>query len=122
MLWLIDFLLAGIREYAVSPVLALTLPGRQYQLRRQRLFHPVGNSVLVEPASLSWADIRTSRLLDSGISGGLAGGILNTWKRMPGLLKLLFVLLIVCFRGKTWSSTRPHDGCTDVYASPVVFQ
>ena len=53
-------------------------PGRQYQLRRQKLS---GNAVLEELDSLSWADIRTSCLLDSGISGGLAGAILNTWKR-----------------------------------------
>ncbi|KAF8559632.1 hypothetical protein OG21DRAFT_468915 [Imleria badia] len=77
----------SIREYVVSPIMVLTLPGRQYQLRRQRLFHSVGTE---EPTSLSWADIRASRLLDSGISGGLTGGILNTWKRgrrglAPGL-------------------------------------
>ncbi|KAG6376200.1 hypothetical protein JVT61DRAFT_2175 [Boletus reticuloceps] len=70
--------------------MVLTLPGRQYQLRRQKLIHSIGNSMSEEPTSLSWADIRTSRLLDSGISGGLSGGILNAWKRMPGLLKLSF--------------------------------
>lgn len=100
----------------VSPMMVLILPARQYQLRRQRVFHPIGTE---EPTSLSWADIRTSRLLDSGISGGLTGGILNTWKRMPGLLKLVLTFLIVYFRRQTWSSTRPHNGCTDVYTPSV---
>ncbi|KAH0830619.1 hypothetical protein J3R83DRAFT_2074 [Lanmaoa asiatica] len=57
-----------------------------------------------EPASLSWADIRTSRLLDSGLSGGLAGGVLNAWKRgrrglAPGLTTgaLMCTLLQWCF-------------------------
>ena len=52
-----------------------------------------------EAASLSWPDIRASRLLDSGISGGLAGGILNTWKRALGHLKPFFSPLIVYIRG-----------------------
>ncbi|KAG9318539.1 hypothetical protein JVU11DRAFT_630 [Chiua virens] len=81
----------SIREYLVSPVLILIHPGRQYQLRRQRLFQSVGNATLDEPTPLSWTDIRTSYLLDSGVSGGFAGGILNAWKRgrsglVPGLV------------------------------------
>lgn len=83
----------------VSPVLVSTLPGRQYQLRRQRSSHPVGNPMSEEAASLSWPDIRASRLLDSGISGGLAGGVLNTWKRALGHLKPFFSPLIVYIRG-----------------------
>lgn len=58
----------------------LTHLGKQYQLRRQRLVQVAGGSAAEEPP-LSWNDIRISRLLDSGISGALAGGILNTWKR-----------------------------------------
>ncbi|KAF8447907.1 hypothetical protein L210DRAFT_3641771 [Boletus edulis BED1] len=84
--------------------MVLTLPGRQYQLRRQKFIHSIGNSMSEEPTSLSWADIRTSRLLDSGISGGLSGGILNTWKRgrrglVPGLTTgaLMCTFLQLCF-------------------------
>ncbi|KAG8217562.1 hypothetical protein J3R82DRAFT_5713 [Butyriboletus roseoflavus] len=77
----------SIREYVISPVLVSMLPGSQYQLRRQRLSLSVGQPMSEEAAFLSWADIRTSRLLDSGVSGGLAGGILNVWKRALGHLK-----------------------------------
>ncbi|KIJ69335.1 hypothetical protein HYDPIDRAFT_24179 [Hydnomerulius pinastri MD-312] len=76
----------SIREYIVGPALVLTHPGKQYQLRRERLIEVARGSVPETP-SLSWNDIRVSRLLDSGISGALAGGILNTWKRgKPGLV------------------------------------
>ncbi|KAF9227857.1 hypothetical protein BS17DRAFT_774423 [Gyrodon lividus] len=79
----------SIREYIVSPALVLTHPGKQYRLRRHRLIPVVVDSTHDE-LPLSWSDIRTSRLLDSGISGALTGGILNTWKRgrrglVPGL-------------------------------------
>jgi hypothetical protein len=78
---------SGLREYIVGPALVLTLPGKQYRLRRHRLIYAAGGPTHDEPP-LSWADIRISRLLDSGISGALAGGILNTWKRMSGLKTL----------------------------------
>ena len=42
--------------------------------------------MLEGPTPVSWTDIRASRLLDSGVSGGLAGGILNAWKRMLDFL------------------------------------
>ncbi|KIK90564.1 hypothetical protein PAXRUDRAFT_801276 [Paxillus rubicundulus Ve08.2h10] len=87
----------SIREYIVGPALALTLPGKQYRLSRHRLIHGDGGPTHDEPP-LSWADIRTSRLLDSGISGAFAGGILNTWKRgRRGLVPGLATGALVCF-------------------------
>lgn len=62
------------------------MPGKQYELRRQRL----REASEVAPAKLTWGDIRSHKILDSSISGALAGSILNTWKRgrsgtIPGL-------------------------------------
>ncbi|KIJ17464.1 hypothetical protein PAXINDRAFT_162321 [Paxillus involutus ATCC 200175] len=86
----------SLREYIVGPALVLTLPGKQYRLRRHRLIYAAGGPTHDEPP-LSWADIRISRLLDSGISGALAGGILNTWKRgRRGLVPGLATGALVC--------------------------
>ncbi|KAF9233601.1 hypothetical protein BU15DRAFT_53652 [Melanogaster broomeanus] len=86
----------SIREYIVGPALVLTLSGKEYRLRRQRFIHAVHDSTPEEPP-LSWGDIRTSRLLDSGIGGALAGGILNAWKRgRPGLVPGLTTGALMC--------------------------
>ncbi|KAK2466706.1 hypothetical protein APHAL10511_000964 [Amanita phalloides] len=52
----------GLREYAISPTLK--------HARQDTL-------------SLSWTDRRTHHLLDSGLSGAAAGGILRGWKSGP---------------------------------------
>ncbi|KAI6022721.1 hypothetical protein EDC04DRAFT_2506953, partial [Pisolithus marmoratus] len=45
----------------------------------------------------SWSHIRTSRLLDSAISGGVTGGVLNTWKRgKVGLVSGLGTGALLC--------------------------
>lgn len=79
----------SIREYLVGPVLVLSMPGKQYELRRQRLKEAAEGSP-TNVSRLTWGDIRSRKVLDSSISGALAGGILNTWKRgrsgtVPGL-------------------------------------
>ncbi|KAG2116655.1 uncharacterized protein F5147DRAFT_769023 [Suillus discolor] len=79
----------SIREYLVGPVLVLSMPGKQYELRRQRLKEIVEGAP-TDVSRLTWGDIRSRKVLDSSISGALAGGILNTWKRgrsgtVPGL-------------------------------------
>lgn len=78
----------SIREYIVGPVLTLTHVGNHHT-RRKESESAVDGFTGTEPA-LSWSHIRTSRLLDSAISGGIAGGVLNAWKRgkvglVPGL-------------------------------------
>lgn len=64
------------------------MPGSQYEQRRQRLREATGDPANV--SRLTWGDIRSRKVLDSSISGALAGSILNTWKRgklgtIPGL-------------------------------------
>ncbi|KAI6127812.1 hypothetical protein EV401DRAFT_968129 [Pisolithus croceorrhizus] len=73
----------SIREYIVSPVLTLT---QNHYTRRKEWRSAVDRAA----PTLSWIHIRTSRLLDSAVSGGIAGGVLNAWKRgkvglVPGL-------------------------------------
>lgn len=57
----------GIREFAVSPLLVATLPGAQYERRRKDKAE----------TELDWSEIRTDRLLDSGVSGFFTGGIIR---------------------------------------------
>ncbi|KAG1770353.1 hypothetical protein EV702DRAFT_978070, partial [Suillus placidus] len=79
----------SIREYLIGPVLVLSMPGRQYELRRQKL-KEAAEVAPTNVSQLTWGDIRSRKVLDSSISGALAGSILNTWKRgrsgtVPGL-------------------------------------
>ncbi|KAG1891352.1 hypothetical protein F4604DRAFT_1567352, partial [Suillus subluteus] len=45
---------------------------------------------------LTWGDIRSRKVLDSSISGALAGGILNTWKRESGTAPGLVTGAVMC--------------------------
>ncbi|PFH51730.1 hypothetical protein AMATHDRAFT_46899 [Amanita thiersii Skay4041] len=73
----------GLREYAISPLLASTLPWLQYVRRRHEL--AVDPSSLT-PAPLSWSEKRTQKLLDSGLSGAATGAILRGWKSGPAAM------------------------------------
>lgn len=77
----------GLREYAISPILVSTLPWPQYARRRRELgltkSDAPTNSTLLEPLSPSFAERRTYKLLDSGLSGAATGGVLRGWKSGP---------------------------------------
>ncbi|KAG1756441.1 uncharacterized protein EDB91DRAFT_1041305, partial [Suillus paluster] len=80
----------SIREYLIGPALVLSMPGKQYELRRQRL-KEAKEGAPADVSRLTWGDLRSRKVLDSSISGALAGGVLNTWKRgrsgtVPGLV------------------------------------
>ncbi|KAG1762467.1 hypothetical protein EDD22DRAFT_891635 [Suillus occidentalis] len=47
------------------------MPGKQYELRRQRLREAAGDPANI--SKLTWGDIRSRKVLDSSISGALAG-------------------------------------------------
>jgi len=84
-----------VREYAVSPVLVSNLSGRQYGTRRK--IRELGPQKIVTDTPLTWSELRTYNLLDTGISGTLTGGLLNTWKRgRPGLVPGLCTGAFVC--------------------------
>jgi hypothetical protein len=78
---------AGVREYVISPALVSTLPWKQY-VHRKRHFELSAASgrqtaslaeSTDEPVTLS--DLRTHKLLDTGLSGAITGGVLNSLKR-----------------------------------------
>ncbi|EAU88878.1 hypothetical protein CC1G_12649 [Coprinopsis cinerea okayama7 len=80
----------GLREFIVSPLLVHNAPWRQYAVRRKERGIPKpGDSVTLEESSV--ADIRSNKLLDTGISGAVTGGLMRGWKSgrkaiIPGAL------------------------------------
>lgn len=72
--------LLGCREYLVSPILLSTLPLPQYARRKIELQDIKGKRA-EHYSPMSWVDMRMHKLLDSGLSGALTGGMLNAWKR-----------------------------------------
>jgi len=84
-----------VREYAVSPVLVSNLPWRQYETRRK--IQKLRPQNIVTDTPLTWSELRMYNLLDTGISGALTGGFLNTCKRgRPGLVPGLCTGAFVC--------------------------
>jgi hypothetical protein len=79
--------MTGIREYVVSPVLVSTLPWRPYVQRKRAIELAVaksrGDAAQVEAPEddLTLQGLRTHKLLDTGLSGGLTGAVLNALKR-----------------------------------------
>jgi hypothetical protein len=80
--------MAGVREYAVSPVLVSNLPWQLYEKRRKMRELEAENAIA--PAPLSWSELRVHNLLDSGISGALTGGLFN-------MTRSAYVHFILCF-------------------------
>lgn len=75
-------LLLDIREFGVSPILTHVAPWKQYVHRRRELGI---NNLRDDPYSsenISWSDLRTDRLLDSGVAGAVTGGVLRGLKSM----------------------------------------
>ncbi|KAF9014100.1 hypothetical protein BDQ17DRAFT_442287 [Cyathus striatus] len=78
----------GLREYIVAPLLVQTAPGVQYARRRRKLgLEPETE----ELPPLSRSELRTEKLLDSGLSGLTTGSLLQVLRSMyliPGLITL----------------------------------
>jgi len=70
----------SIREFGISPVLIQVAPWKQYVHRRREL--GIGNALNDAPTSekLSWSELRTDRLFDSGVAGAVTGGLLRGLK------------------------------------------
>ena len=79
---------SGIREYLVSPIL---LQSQITAAHGRRYDHLTDNQrgKLPEDPSLFIGDIRTNRLLDSAISGAIAGGSLSWGLRWFFLISCL---------------------------------
>lgn len=75
-----DFVAAGCREYAAGPLLTRFAPGKEYATRRKELgLDPLPSDESYSSSqAVSWADLRRNKLLDSGLSGALTGGVLRS--------------------------------------------
>lgn len=69
----------AVREYAISPLLVSNLSWKQYEKRRST--RDAGPKSSPAEVPLSWSELRTYNLLDTGFSGALTAGFINTWKR-----------------------------------------
>ncbi|KAF8635498.1 hypothetical protein AX17_003888 [Amanita inopinata Kibby_2008] len=89
----------GIREYAVSPLLVSTLPWTQYTRRRRELgLAEHGGHPADEP--LTFSEKRRHKLLDSGVSGAIAGAILRGQKAgrraiIPGAMTVGAICIVL---------------------------
>ena len=73
--------LTALREYAVSPGLVSTLPGVQYsRQRKKRGLNNGADDATSIPERLSWSELRSQKVLDTGISGAATGGLLRGLK------------------------------------------
>ncbi len=114
----------GIREYVISPVLIRTIPGVQYARRRR----DAGISQLPTdgdvPENVSWTEMRTSKLLDTGISGAITGGVLRGMTSEHRVLLSSLQLMRLsswkeCYRfGGDNSQYRLHSGPTRLQRTP----
>jgi hypothetical protein len=90
---------SGIREYAVGPLLVNTLPWKQYRRRRDAMIAVQdGHAEAGDGRPGNPAHMRTYKVLDSGLSGGITGGLLNTLKRTLGPLGLGLEFIEFFFR------------------------
>ncbi|KAF9532221.1 hypothetical protein CPB83DRAFT_890967 [Crepidotus variabilis] len=73
------------REYAAGPLLTRFASGQQYASRRRELAItplPADENYLTSQ-TVAWSDLRWNKLLDSGLSGAVTGGVLRTMRTGP---------------------------------------
>jgi hypothetical protein len=70
-----------IREYLVSPLLLASIEGGQFGRRRRELEHRNDGLALIEAEYTTRKDIQQYKIVDSSLSGGVTGAVLNSWKR-----------------------------------------
>jgi hypothetical protein len=72
-------LLVGCRGYVIVPLLDQTLPSRLHERESARRV-PASPEAPTGGAT-TWGAMRSHRVLDSALSGGITGSVLNTWRR-----------------------------------------
>lgn len=73
----------GLREYVVAPLLLSTTATGQHARRKQVLESTNAEDSEVQSPSAqqpSFSDIRSYKVLDTGMSGALAGGVFSAWQ------------------------------------------
>ena len=115
----------ALREYFISPLLVKNFNSEQYVRRRETILHRTKNMPL--PSSLisstSIHEIRTKKLLDSGLSGAFAGAILFPIKRTYILscfrLQIMYAILSSADRWASGDPSRSSDLCSSLYNPPI---
>lgn len=80
----------AVREYAISPVLVTFMDGPQYRRRRQLLgIQPPGEVLEGVDETMPLSLLQYHKLLDTAISGAIAGGIIRGWRCTQSQLCLL---------------------------------
>ncbi|KAI0256652.1 hypothetical protein BJV78DRAFT_1117210, partial [Lactifluus subvellereus] len=69
----------GIRGYFIVPILNQVLPSRLHE--QERLPKALASSEESSSRAVTWGAMRLHRALDSALSGGITGSVLNTWRR-----------------------------------------
>ncbi|KAF8969645.1 hypothetical protein BDZ97DRAFT_2072267 [Flammula alnicola] len=80
-----------VREFSVSPALNRVAPWAQYAQRRRELGIDAPSSEALSPSPIALPELRTNKLLDSGVSGAVTGGLLRGIRSgrraaLPGML------------------------------------
>jgi len=66
------------RELFISPFLLRVVPGQHYAHRRQEVGDaPQEGDEIFASQAMSWSELRSYKLLDSGLSGMITGGVLR---------------------------------------------
>ena len=82
----------ALREYAISPALVLSLDTPQYARRRAELGIESPQHIHSYHSAYDSTDelraIRQNKLLDTALSGAIAGAGLNAWRRKSPLVLL----------------------------------
>lgn len=81
----------GCREFAVSPLLIYTASGKQYARRRKELgISPLTETETSMVSQMAPTELRWNKLLDSGLSGLLTGGVLRGLRSKSLISYVLF--------------------------------
>ncbi|KAF9479304.1 hypothetical protein BDN70DRAFT_700289 [Pholiota conissans] len=67
----------SVREFGVSPVLTRVVPWEQYAHRRRELGIDTASEDDALPSKIALSEVRKNKLLDSGMSGAIAGAFLR---------------------------------------------
>ena len=92
------FVTLGIREFCISPILTHVAPWKQYVHRRRELGigNPLDDALPPPSENLSWSDLRTNRLFDSGLAGAVTGGLLRGLKSVLYIIWCFFFMVANC--------------------------
>ncbi|KAI0005989.1 hypothetical protein BJV74DRAFT_801332 [Russula compacta] len=74
----------SIRGYVILPLLNQVLPSRLSRYERESIRKTTTSPETSVDGAMTWGAMRLHRTLDSALSGGITGGVLNTWRRGTG--------------------------------------